>query len=104
MIDLSKEREAFEAKFPKSHWVEWDDKQGRYICAYVADAEANTYTKMFKAWIARAEKALQVMPTQRMLDAARDWSYKKYGKAIGNDAAMGCWKAMVEASESGAEG
>lgn len=52
------EREAFEAMFPKSHWVEWDDKQGRYICAYVADAEANTYNKMFKVW--KEAKALAV--------------------------------------------
>jgi len=35
-----------------------------------------------------------VEPTKEMLDAARDWSYKKYGKAMGDDAAIGCWKAM----------
>lgn len=32
--------------------------------------------------------------TEAMLDAARDWSYKEYGKPIGNDAAMGCFCAM----------
>jgi hypothetical protein len=54
------DREGFEAKFPKAHWVEWDDKQGRYICAYVADAEANSYNKMFKAWIeAKAQAVLE---------------------------------------------
>lgn len=37
-------------------------------------------------------------PTQSMLDAARDWSYKKYGQAIGNDAAIGCWNAMLKAA------
>lgn len=37
-------------------------------------------------------------PTEAMLIAARDWSYKKYGKPIGDDAAIGCWKAMFEAA------
>ena len=32
-----------------------------------------------------------------MLDAARDWSDHKYGKPIGNDAAIGCWQAMFDA-------
>ncbi|NUF61576.1 hypothetical protein HUN33_12215 [Acinetobacter bereziniae] len=38
-------------------------------------------------------------PTQAMLDSARDWSIKKYGKAVGNDGASGCYKAMIEAQE-----
>lgn len=37
-------------------------------------------------------------PTKEMLEAARDWSYKKYGKAIGNDDATGCYKAMIAAT------
>jgi hypothetical protein len=40
-----------------------------------------------------------VEPTEAMLVAARDWSYKKYGKPIGNDAAQGCWQAMLAAAE-----
>ena len=36
-------------------------------------------------------------PTEAMLDAARDWSDHKYGKPIGNDAAIGCWQAMFDA-------
>jgi hypothetical protein len=35
-------------------------------------------------------------PTEEMLNAARDWSYKKYGKPIGNDAAIGCWKEILD--------
>jgi len=35
-------------------------------------------------------------PTQAMLDSARDWSTKKYGKAVGNDGASGCYKAMID--------
>lgn len=37
-------------------------------------------------------------PNEAMLNAARDWSYKKYGKPIGNDAAIGCWQAMLSAA------
>lgn len=36
-------------------------------------------------------------PTEAMRIAARDWSYQKYGKPIGNDAADGCWTAMYDA-------
>lgn len=42
-----------------------------------------------------------VEPTDKMLEAARDWSIVKYGKAIGNNAANGCYKAMVEAARGG---
>ena len=38
-----------------------------------------------------------IEPNETMLIAARDWSHKKYGKPIGNDAAKGCWKAMRDA-------
>jgi hypothetical protein len=37
-------------------------------------------------------------PTEAMLTAAHDWSYAKYGKPIGNDAAIGCWRAMRDAA------
>lgn len=36
-------------------------------------------------------------PSEAMLNAAWDWSYAKYGKPIGNDAATGCWQAMFDA-------
>ena len=42
-----------------------------------------------------------IEPTRAMLDAARDWSIAKYGHGIGNDAAQGCWKAMMEAARAG---
>ncbi len=46
-----------------------------------------------------AEKAggLSRIPTEAMLNAARDWSVKKYGIGIGNDAATGCWESMHDA-------
>ena len=40
----------------------------------------------------------QQQPTEAMLNAARDWSREKYGKPIGNDAAIGCWQAMFAAA------
>ena len=57
------------------------------------------------AWQAKAQAVPEGFilvpkePTQAMLDSARDWSTKKYGKAVGNDGASGCYKAMIEAVE-----
>lgn len=45
-----------------------------------------------------AHSAAPREPTEAMLNAARDWSYTKYGKPIGNDAAIGCWQAMFDAA------
>lgn len=51
-------------------------------------------------WVGMAQAAIAAMrePTDPMLIAARDWSYAKYGKPIGNDAAIGCWQAMLDAA------
>ncbi|EXE11920.1 hypothetical protein J559_3179 [Acinetobacter sp. 983759] len=38
-------------------------------------------------------------PTEKMLNAARDWSTAKYGKPVGNDGSKGCYQAMIEAQE-----
>jgi len=43
-------------------------------------------------------------PTEAMLNAARDWSIAKYGIGIGNDAAVGCWRAMIAAALQSVEG
>lgn len=50
-----------------------------------------------------ARAAIQAMrePTEAMLNAARDWSERKYGKPVGNDAAIGCLQAMIDAALSG---
>ena len=37
-------------------------------------------------------------PTDAMHSAARDWSDKRYGKPIGQDASTGCWRAMIDAA------
>ena len=61
---------------------------------------------MWQMWLSSKAKAVPEgfvlvpkEPTQTMLDSARDWSAKKYGKAVGNDGASGCYKAMIEAQE-----
>ncbi len=41
---------------------------------------------------------LPMEPTLEMLLSARDWSATKYGKPIGDDAAKGCWGAMISAA------
>lgn len=51
-----------------------------------------------KAKLAAPVAAVPNSPTESMLNAARDWSVKKYGQGIGNDAAIGCWTAMLAAA------
>lgn len=41
-----------------------------------------------------------VIPTEAMLNAARDWSIKAFEQAIGNDAAIGCYNAMIGAIDA----
>lgn len=43
-------------------------------------------------------KLVPIEPTLEMDNAARDWSVSKYGRGIGNDAAHGCYSAMLEAA------
>lgn len=57
----------------------------------------------WEAWQAAQQKEgyvlVPVEPTNAMLVAARDWSVKKYGQAVGNDGASGCYKAMIQAAQ-----
>ena len=57
-----------------------------------------------KAIIKALEEAgfaiVPVEPTENQLNAARDWSIKKYGRGVGNDGAEGCYKAMLEAAKA----
>ncbi len=46
-------------------------------------------------WGSAGWRMVPIEPTQAMLDAARNWSYAKYGKPVGNDGATGCYRAMV---------
>ena len=37
-------------------------------------------------------------PTEEQLNAARDWSIKKYGIGVGNDEATACYQTMIDAT------
>ncbi|MDH2647738.1 hypothetical protein [Acinetobacter baumannii] len=54
---MNKEREAFEGKFPKPHWIEWDEKLGQYISNHVSDV---VYQARFEVWL---EAKAQALPT-----------------------------------------
>ena len=126
MIDLEKEREAFMrmSKDQKAnienisqveeHFKTWClraelaqaeiNKEREQATEYYAECE---YLKAeiteLKQKLARYENPDYVLvpriPTDEMLVGARDWSYKKYGKPVGNDGANGCYKAMIKAVE-----
>jgi hypothetical protein len=79
-----------------------DAELDHYIKLACVDPGANS--RVF--WIDRASaaeaevaklRAALTDPTEEQLIAARDWSIGMYGKAIGNDAAIGCWRAMASA-------
>ncbi|MGQ1193732.1 hypothetical protein ACT4YP_13540 [Acinetobacter baumannii] len=57
MFDLNKEREAFEGKFPKPHWIEWDEELGQYTSKHVSDV---SYQARFEVWL---EAKAQAVPT-----------------------------------------
>ena len=42
-------------------------------------------------------KLVPISPTKEQLDAARDWSVKKYGIGIGTEGAASCYKSMIGA-------
>lgn len=84
--------DAYNRKLRRQLEQEWADlKKLKESYALPAPLVANTV---------RANPLFE--PTREMLIAARDWSYKKYGKPIGDDAAIGCWKAMYAAYAAGA--
>lgn len=71
------------------------DQMRDYARAALANQPAST--------AAPEQVALRRVPTEAMLNAARDWSVNKYGQGIGNDAAIGCWQAMFDAHQPAQE-
>ena len=66
------------------------------------ETEWDTLTLDQENWIFELADAVLIAmrePDDHMLNAARDWSYKKYGQPIGNDAAIGCWAALIDAAK-----
>ncbi|HCQ9599021.1 TPA: hypothetical protein OMQ00_003750 [Acinetobacter baumannii] len=60
MTDLNKEREAFEGKFPKPHWIEWDEELGQYTSKHVSDVG---YQARFEVWL---EAKAQAVPEKKI--------------------------------------
>lgn len=92
------EQERFEAWFSENyHTHNW---QFLMVDGIYQDKHTET---CWKAWQAAQQKEgyvlVPVEPTNAMLVAARDWSVKKYGQAVGNDGASGCYKAMIAAAQ-----
>ncbi|HAV5626319.1 hypothetical protein [Acinetobacter baumannii] len=61
MVDLNQERKAFEGKFPKPHWIEWDEKLGQYTSKHVSDVG---YQARFEVWL---EAKAQAVPETHLL-------------------------------------
>ena len=96
MIDLTKERDWFESKFKKSHWVEYDEKRNKYFCPYVADSEANKYDLMWKVWqLSVNREGYKLVPVEPTTDMW--WEGKN--ELHNNGDATDIYKAMVGANE-----
>lgn len=76
---------------------------------HASAATEHTYAEALRRWNTRAAisamppegwKLVPVSADRAMLEAARDWSSRIYGKPIGNLAASGCYTAMLAASPS----
>ena len=78
---MKTERELFESKFKKSHWVEYDEKRNKYFCPYVADSEANNYDSMWKVWQASAQReGYKLVPVEMHRHKADDLASVEWDK------------------------
>lgn len=118
-MDIQKELLAYEQSLQDNGFFKvenigmctvFDPEQNKYHPSDLCDPKEYKFIDMLNvgwtAWQAAKAQAIPdgfvvvpKEPTQTMLDSARDWSAKKYGKAVGNDGASGCYKAMIEAQE-----
>lgn len=80
----------------KSTMKGWDDGSGeeKRMCQHCG------LLRSAKEFEPEARAAIEAMrePTREMLDGARDWSIKRYGRGVGNDAASACYGAMIDAA------
>ena len=81
----------------QSKQAEIDDLKAQLKAAHESRIEFVEYCRMIES---NDFVLVPKEPTQTMLDSARDWSTKKYGRAVGNDGTSGCYKAMIEAQEN----
>jgi hypothetical protein len=66
----------------------WTNKAKRRLDAAFSAAQANSY------------KLVSATPTDDMDNAARDWSYTKYGRPVGYDGSRGCWDSQHKVAPS----
>ena len=93
---MDKMREEFE-KWCKSigFTLRISQSHGDYMLDYGAE-QWSAWKAAHKAAVPDGYCVVPIEPTRDMLDAARDWSHGKYGTPIGSDAAIGCYKSMVQ--------
>ncbi|EOV9814463.1 hypothetical protein ACN4J3_003567 [Acinetobacter baumannii] len=126
MLDLNKEREAFEGKFPKPHWIEWDEELGQYTSKHVSDVG---YQARFEVWLEAKAQAVpegyKLVPVELSENIAERIAFERVPKprpendpvwveiaerAYKSNLLAKKWelvreyKILTEASESGAEG
>jgi len=94
---LAIEHQLIQSKRPSEEWYkrkleEIGDTEPAVMGALTAEPSPSPPTATESVVVPRE-------PTEAMLDAARDWSQKQYGKPIGNTAASGCYRAMLRAAE-----
>lgn len=65
-----------------------------------AEHELPLEDDIYEKYLGTADAGIAALhqPSEAMLNAARDWSMKKYGVGIGNSDAIGCWQAMLRAA------
>lgn len=100
-------RAGFEAgKFDDEAWIDdavgygdgiWMTIDGNINVTAIADAAIAAFIALGWQKVGPDRVVVPREPTDTMNDAARDWSVKLYGKAIGKDASEGCYRAMIEA-------
>jgi len=73
----------------------WDGNRHRLVAPWHSVHPAQQ--EAVRTGVRNAMQAM-LQPTNKMLDAARDWSIREYGRGVGNDAAAGCWQAMLRAA------
>jgi hypothetical protein len=83
--------------------TEMEERVARALCAQSLVGISSIETAVDKGWprwVPSARVMIRAMrvPSEAMLNAARDWSRETYGRPIGRDAAAGCWQAMSDAA------
>lgn len=77
----------------------WEDFRQKDKDVWIGSAQsALSVLRSEGRLVEQGEVAVPMEPTEEMLNAARDWSYHKYGKPVGNDGTSGCYRAMLASS------